>query len=187
MVANWTPVAVTLPTLSAKTGYTCKWYTASSGGSEMGGSGASWTPGATSNATVTAYARCTANTYTIGYTLNGGNNPSTKPTSGTYDKDVQISNPTKTVTVTGNVNNTGATIGAAQSKAQTFSGWTSTTLGSNAKTGTAANPTTAWSGSSTKNTYFRNLRESGTVTMVANWTPVAVTLPTLSKTGYTCK
>ena len=137
------------------------------------------------NLTVTA--KYTANTYTIGYTLNGGDNPSTKPTSGTYDQDVQISNPTKTVTVTGNANNTGATVGAAQSKAQTFSGWTSTTLGSNAKTGTAANPTTAWTGSSTKNTYFRNLRESGTATMVANWTPVAVTLPTLSKTGYTCK
>ena len=42
---------------------------------------------------------------------------------------------------------------------------------------------------STKNTFFKNLRSdnNGNVTMVANWTPVAVTLPTLSRTGYNCK
>ncbi len=171
----------TLPAIS-KTGYSCKWAEGSASGTKYDGG-----TSRTVTANTTYYASCTANSYTIGYTLNGGTNGTNKPTSGTYDADVQISNPTKTITVTGNVNNTGATIGAATSKAQTFAGWTSTTMGSNAKTGTAANPSTAWTGTSTKNTYFKNLRESGTVTMVANWTPVAVTLPTLSKTGYSCK
>ena len=67
-------------------------------------------------------------------------------------------------------------------------------MGSNAKTGTSANPTTAWTGSLTKNTYFRNLRESGTATLVANWKYTAtfyyyngtsVTSTTASCTGGT--
>ena len=60
-------------------------------------------------------------------------------------------------------------------------------MGSNAKTGTSSSAvTTAWAGASTKNKFFKNLRESGTVTMVANWTAVAFNLPTVTKTGYTC-
>ena len=131
-------------------------------------------------------------TYEINYTLNNGIlsqncSEGANPTSGTYNIDVRICNPTKTITVTGNANNTGATVGAATSKSQTFSGWTSTTLGSNAKTGSSATPTTSWTGTSTKNTYFRNLRESGTVTMIANWETPSVTLPSISKTGHICK
>ena len=70
---------------------------------------------------------------------------------------------------------------------QIFSGWTSTTLGSNAKTGTDTNPTTGWTGTFTKNIYFKDLRDTGTVTMVANWTPVTVNCPTVTKTGSTCE
>ena len=191
LTATWTPVALTLPTVS-KTGYTCKWNTNSSGTGTSYNSGASYTPSATSAASVTLYAVCTKNTYTIAYSYNGGTKGTKAPTSGTYDTDVQISNPTKTVTVTGNANGTGATVGSAVSKAQTFAGWTSSGNAglstATAKTGTTANPTTNWTGSATKNTYFRNLRaSSGTVTLTATWTPVALTLPTVSKTGYTCK
>ncbi len=135
----------------------------------------------------TLHAKWTANTYNINYTLNGGTNPSTNPTSGTYDSNVQISNPTKTVTITGNANGTGATIGSPTSANQTFAGWTSANLGGNAVTGDTSSPATPWNGSSTTNTYFKNLVNSGSVTMVANWTPVAVKLPTLSKTGSVCK
>ena len=71
MTANWTSVAVKLPTLS-KTGYTCKWYTDKTSGSLMGGSGASWTPSATSATSITAYARCNPNTYIIKFDKNGG-------------------------------------------------------------------------------------------------------------------
>ena len=176
---------ITLPNLT-RTGYNLSgWYTQTSGGTKVGNGGASYTPGC--EKTPTLHAQWTAKTYTIGYTLNGGSNPSPKPTSGTYDADVRIGNPTKTVTVTVNANNTGATISGTVSKTQTFSGWTSTTLGSNALTGTSANPADAWDGSLTKNTYFKNLRESGTVTMVANWTAVKFDkLPKVTKAGHTC-
>ena len=187
--AHWTAVAGTLPTVT-RTGYTCGWSTSSTGTTATYTSGGTFPTSAITEgmaATVNLYAVCTPNTYTIGYTMNGGPNPSTKPTSGTYDANVNISNPgNKTVTITGNANNTGATIGSATTGTQTFSGWTSTTLGSNAKSGSTTSNYATWTGSSTKNTYFKNLRESGTVTMVANWSGTA-TLPTLSKTGYTCK
>ena len=143
---------------------------------------------------VTATAKWTANTYTIAYTLNGGNNPTTKPTNGTYDSNVQISNPTKTFTVNIDANNQGATIKNASgtvvtsaSSNQTFAGWTST-VGSNAKTGTTTSNYVTWDGTSTTNTYFKNLTDTnnGTVTLTANWTAVNVTLPNIAKTGYTC-
>lgn len=136
----------------------------------------------------TFYAKWEANDYTIAYNCNGGT--CSGPTTAIYGSDVNISNPTKTVTVTGNANGTGATIGNAVSKAQTFSGWTSSSsagLGGDAKIGTSASPITAWTGSSTKNTYFKNLRNgSGKVTLTANWTAVALTLPTVTKNGYLC-
>ena len=187
--AHWTAVAGATPTVT-RTGYTCGWNRSSTGTTIEIASGANFPTSYISegmSSTVNLYAVCTPNTYTIGYTMNGGPNPSTKPTSGTYDADVQISNPgNKTVTVTGNANNSGATVGSATSGTQTFTGWTSTTLGSNAKSGSSTSNYAAWTGTSTKNTYFKNLRESGTVTMVANWSGT-VTLPTLSRAGYTCK
>ena len=130
-------------------------------------------------------------TYTISYDYNGGSKGSTAPTTATYDNIFNISNPTKTVTITGDANGTGATIGNATSKAQTFAGWTySDGNTSYAKYGTASTSvTTSWSNGSTKVTaeYFKNLRStSGTVTLTANWTPVALNLPTISKTGYSC-
>ena len=139
----------------------------------------------------TLYAKWTAKTYTIAYNLNSGRSGSSVPTAATFDRDVTISNPAKTVTITGNANGTGATVGTATSANQTFAGWTSSTaagLQTNAKSAASANPTTAWTGTSTKNTHFMNLRnEPGTVTLTANWTANAVKLPTLTKSGYTCK
>ena len=126
--------------------------------------------------------------------MNGGDDPSPKPTQGSYDSDINIGNPTKTFTVNVDKNGNSVTVKDAggnvvtdASATQAFAGWTSTTLGTNAKSGTTSSNHTAWDGSATTNTHFKNLRESGTVTMVANWTPAAVTLPTLSKTGWTCK
>ncbi len=108
----------------------------------------------------------TVSKYSINYTLNGGTHSTScatdaNPTSAAYNQDVRICNPTKT--------------------GYTFKGWTSTTMGANATTGTAAAPTTAWTGSSTKNTYFRNLKELGTVTMIANYTAKKFTI---SYDGY---
>ncbi|MBO4812806.1 hypothetical protein J5491_01525, partial [Candidatus Saccharibacteria bacterium] len=143
------------------------------------------------NSTVTAGG--TYNTYTIGYTLNGGTAGSSAPTSGTYASAVTISNPTKTVTVNGSVGSTGCANSSSSytaSSAQTFAGWTSSTLSSTATTASSASGTySAWNGSTaTTNQYFKNLRsDTGTATMVATWTPVSITLPQISRTGYTCK
>ena len=110
--------------------------------------------GSTGNITLTA--NWQANDYTIAYTLNNGawGTGAVHPTSGTFDQNVNISNPTRT--------------------GYTFTGWTMTNGNtSTAKYGTStSNVTTAWNPATTLVTaqYFKNLRsEAGTVTLVANW------------------
>ena len=107
----------------------------------------------TNNGTVTLTATWTANTYNVGYELNGGTAGTYAPTSGTYASNVRISNPTKT--------------------GYTFAGWTATGVGPNAVTGTSTTPSTAWNGTTaTTNQYYKNLTDTsgGTVTFIANWT-----------------
>ena len=149
----------------------------------------------TGDKVVTIYVNWVPNTYTIAYTMNNGSNPNPKPTSGTYDSVVSIgttTNTTKTVTITGNANGTGATVGSATVNTMTFSGWSSSSgagLASTALTGSSSSSVSSgWSGTTTTNKYFKNLRStSGTVTLTANWTGT-VTLPTLTEpSGYTCK
>ena len=173
-----------------RTGYTFANWTKDST------SGTAYAVGATvknlaTSGNVNMYAKWTANTYKIAYTMNNGTQGTNKPTSGTYNANVLIDNPTKNLTVTINANSQGATISATSvTQAQTFSGWTVTGLNtSTAKTGTSSSTvTTAYTGTSTKNTYFKNLTatKGTTVTFTANWTNTAVTLPTITKTGYTC-
>ena len=192
LTANWEPAALNLPTVT-KSGYTCKWNTASNGSGTSYDSGASYTPSVNSPTTITMYAVCTANTYSLSYTLNGGTKGSNAPTSATYDNVLTINNPTKTITVTGDANGTGASVGTDTSATQTFAGWTATSLNtSTAYYGTSSGSvTTAWSNASTKVTaqYFKNLTATNgtTVTLKANWTAVTLTLPTVTKSGYTCK
>ena len=173
-----------------RTGYTFASWTKDST------TGTAYTAGSTvknlaTSGNINMYAKWNTNTYKIAYTMNNGSLGTNKPTSASYDANVLIDNPTKNLTVTINANNQGATISKTSvSQAQTFNGWTVSGLNtSTAKTGTASNAiTTAYTGSSTKNTYFKNLTatNNGTVTFTANWTNTAVTLPTITKTGYTC-
>ncbi len=148
---------VTLKEVTRK-GYTFSgWYKEAGCTNKIGNAGEV----KTISGSVTYYAKWTGNAYTIAYSLNGGTHGTNAPTSGTYAKDVQISNPTRT--------------------GYTFVGWTSSASQGletdQAKAGTTANPTTAWSGTATKSTYFRNLRSaSGTVTLVATWTPKVYTI-----------
>ncbi len=186
LYAKWNPSkTVTLPT-TTKTGYTfAGWY---NGSSYVGAAGGSYNP----STSVTLTAHWNANKYNISYSLNNGTKGSSAPTSANYGSVINITNPTKTVTITGNVNGTGATVGSATSKAQTFAGWTASNLNtSTAYYGTSSSAvSTAWSNASTKVTaqYFKNLNptNNSTVTLTANWTAVAMTVPTISKTGYTC-
>lgn len=173
-----------------KTGYTFASWTKDST------TGTSYATGSTvknlaTSGNVNMYAKWNTNTYKIAYTMNNGSLGTNKPTSASYDANVLVDNPTKNLIVTINANNQGATISKTSvSQAQTFNGWTVSGLNtSTAKTGTASNAiTTAYTGSSTKNTYFKNLTatKGATVTFTANWTNTAVTLPTITKTGYTC-
>ena len=73
--AKWATSSVSLP-IARKEGYTCKWYTESTGGSLMGESGGTWIPTSETQSEVIAYARCTANEYKITLDKNGAtNNP----------------------------------------------------------------------------------------------------------------
>ncbi len=142
----------------------------------------------------TLYAHYTLINYGINYTLNGGVadtscGSNVNPSSVSYNDDVMICNPTKVVRVAGNSNGTDATdiVNASSFPQQQFSGWTSTTIGNTAKYGATLNSLANWSGTLTTNEYFKFLSNTGSsVNMVANWTPVAVHLPTFNNPGYTC-
>ena len=115
------------------------------------------------NCEVTLGVNWTHNTYTISYSLNSGSFGTNHPTSGTYDKDVSISNPTR--------------IGYK------FSGWKITGMDSVTHTyGTST--TTSTSISSTNATTFKNLRSaSGTVNFEAQWIPNKVIIKFNTKGG----
>ena len=73
MTAQWTTsdttAQLTLPTPTARTGYSfAGWYTAASGGTRVGGAGSKYTPAAAT----TLYAHWTGNSYAVNYNANGG-------------------------------------------------------------------------------------------------------------------
>lgn len=144
------------------------------------------------NETITLYAQWKASTYNISYNLNNGTAGSNAPTSANIDTTIEISNPTRTYTITYNQNSTAATRSKTSEKVTyTFKGWTASNLNtSTAKYGTSSDSvTTSWNSSSTKvtATYFKNLALStNTVTLTANWASNSTTLATVTKTGYTC-
>ena len=127
--------------------------------------------------------------YTVVYDTNGGEDKKSEVFE--YDKIEKIDKPTKEFKVNITNSASGALSAESVSKAQTFAGWTadSNLNTTTAEYGSSALLGTKWTDPKTKAvaTYFRNLRKtSGTVTLTANWKPVAVTLPTITKTGYEC-
>ena len=110
----------------------------------------------------TATPSCNANTYTIDYTLNGGDYGINHPMSGTYDSVLAIDTPTRSHS--------------------TFTGWTVSGMDAVEHYYGETNPPTSTTTNATLNTgtadkYFKNLRStSGSVTFVASWT---------CDTGYT--
>ena len=129
------------------------------------------------------YAYYGENTYTIAYNLKGGLSEKA-PTGAMFDKDVEITNPTKQTTITIDANNQGATLTKTSYTGNpVFTGWTGENLSN-----TALANGTSWNGSLTKATTFKNLSSelNGTVTLTANYEETNITLDTPTKTGYTC-
>ena len=183
-------------TVSDGSGFTRTGYVFSGWNTKADGTGKNYAKSekAEFSESTTLYAKWTAIGYNISYNLQNGTAGTNKPATAKYDQVVTISNPTKTVTITGDANGTGATItGSPVSKPQTFAGWTySGGSTATALYGTASNAvTTSWNNASTKVKagYFKNLTatNNATVTMKANWTTAAITLPKATKTGYTVK
>ena len=146
------------------------------------------------NAEVTMVSNWNPVNYAITYNLNGGTCSKT-PGNAEYDSNtgVNIGDCSKNFVVTLNLNGTGATQSSTTaSKDQTFRGLSSSSsdgLSSGALTGTSSsNINTSWNGNNTTNAWFNNLRSlsSGNVKITVNWTAVNITLPTITKSGYTC-
>ena len=181
-----------LPSIAIKRGYSFNgWYTSSTGGTQITNS----TTVTQSSDDGTLYAHCTPITYNISYNLNNGTHGSSHPTSATYDNSVNISNPTKKITVNLSRGTTasGATISSTSASAnQTFNGWTASNLSTaTAMYGSSSSTiNTSWSSDTTKvkNTYFKNLNyiSDSTVTLTANWGQKSITLPKITKSGYIC-
>ncbi|MBR4260451.1 MAG: InlB B-repeat-containing protein, partial [Clostridia bacterium] len=178
-----------------KTGYTfAGWYTEASGGTKID-----------ENTTVTirnnhtVYAHWTANTYVVTLDGNGATNSPTESINATYDATTLSTIetlPTKpSYDVSFNANNQGANISstAKLTAAYTFEGWNTTTgdmetitsdgirVASNAKT-----PVLEANVPEYTNESGQWKRTEG-ATFYAQWSGGSITLPTVSKTGYTCK
>ena len=137
------------------------------------------------NYDATLYAIWKPNTYNIEYNLNGGTIYAV-PNSATYDETITIANPSKTIRIIGNGNKTGAKISEPVTSTQIFAGW----ISSDIDTSTALYNDHAWNDKSMKvlDKTFKNLssKNNATVNLVANWTAVDVTLPTVTKEGSEC-
>ena len=204
--------AGTIPTAS-KTDYTFEgWYTQDQGGVKVLNADGSFTGTAVADYTTasawavtenkTLYAKYSSSnsTYTLNYTMNGGEAISGAPTSANYGTAFGITKPTKTFTINIDANSQHAniTLGGnavtSVSGAQTFAGWTASNLNtSTAKYGSTSSPSTSWTNASTKvgasyaTTYFLNLQNMpDTVELIANWTATAITLPKAERTGREC-
>lgn len=181
-----------LPSIALTTGKKFDgWYTSSSGGNKITNS----TTVTASSDNGTLYAHCSYINYNISYNLANGTYGSSHPTSAKYGDVINISKPSKKVTISlsRGTNASDAKISSTSvSAAQTFAGWTATNLNTTtARRGTSSSSVnTQWSSGSTKSTYtyYKNLTSTNnaTVNLTANWTQKNVTLPTITKSGYTC-
>lgn len=180
-----------LPSIAIKAGKNFDgWYTSSSGGNKITNS----TKVTASSDNGILYAHCSHINYNINYNLANGTHESSHPTSAKYEDVINISNPSKIVTINlkRGRNASDATISSTSvSAAQTFAGWTATNLNTaTARRGTSStNVYTRWSSDEkSTHTYYKNLtaEDNATVNLTANWTQKNVTLPTITKSGYTC-
>ncbi len=191
LYAGWTGQSKTLPTIT-KTGYTCGWTTVPTGATDITyASGSSLTP----SIDTTLYGVCTPKTYTI--TLNGNGATTAGSTSATVEYNATslstITLPQRKYTLSGfslpsSNNASGATVSSTATKTSTytFNGWYKESAATNKVAGNtttpALEPSTTYTNASSQWTYTT----SGSLTFYAGWTPQTVTLPTITKSGYTC-
>ena len=129
-------------------------------------------------------------TYNIAYSLNGGTAGSKAPTTALYESVVEISNPTKSITVVGNANGTGATTFGSVNYNYEFEGWESSTVNfATAMYGnTDAGVSSSWDGTAVNAGYFKNLaaEEGKTIGMNAAWAASDSLTLSLNKIGHQC-
>ncbi|MBR3319867.1 InlB B-repeat-containing protein [Candidatus Saccharibacteria bacterium] len=193
LYAGWTTNAgayssVTLPTIT-RTGSTCGWATSSTATSWNYDSGASITP----SGNLTLYGVCRTN---ITLNKNGGTNSPTTSTTATYGATnlaAIATLPQRKYTVSGFTkpsgnNADGATVSSTTTltSTYTFKGWYKESGATNKIASNAATPalsaSTTYTDASSKWTYTT----AGSITLYAGWTSKAVTLPTITRNGYTC-
>ena len=166
LYANWTLGTVTLPT-PTRSGYTFDgWYTASSGGTKI-------TSSTTITENKTLYAHWTPNVYTVRFNGNGATSGSMSNQTFTYDvaQNLTANAFKRAYTVSYNYNGaTGGNSASSTTATLTFNGWA-----------------TSASGAKVYNDKqnVKNLTDSGTYNLYANWTVGTITLPTPTKTGST--
>ena len=134
----------------------------------------------------------TPSTPTKIYKVTLNNNGATKAGTASVNVKVgdtklsKITKPVKEVTIK-YVNNVGATVtGGEKSKAYTLNGWYTTSSGGSKVATNAATPVLQKSVSGYTDKNGKWTKKSNT-TLYAHWASVTATLPTITKTGYTCK
>ena len=194
---------VTLPTIT-KTGYTCKWQDKTNT-STYYDSGAQMTP----NSNTELQGVCTANQYTITLNGNGANNTPTASTTVYYDGTTlgsiatlpTKSDTTDTRTISGFDKTTSATdatisststLNSISTTTYTFNGWHETTDQSSALIASNATTPVLQSNTSYTNSNGAWTSASNSITLYAGYNAnkgaySQVTLPTITKTGHTCK
>ena len=138
----------------------------------------------TSNTTLTAI--CTANTYTITLNGNGATTAGSANTKVTYVSSTlsAITNPQRKYTVSFSLGSTGASgTTTAKTSTYTLNGWYTAASGGEKiinSDGTLVASTSYTNAS-------KQWAKTSNVTLYAQWTSQSVTLPTVTKTGNTCK
>ena len=157
-----------------KTGYTfAGWATSASGSVVHPNQQLVTNLTSTNGATITLYAKWTANTYTVVYNGNGNTGGSTAQSSHTYDvaRNLTSNGFTRVYTVTYNYNGNGQSNSSATAT-YPFAGWATSSSGA-----------AVYSNSqSVSNLTATN---DSTVTLYAKWYNGSVALPAPTRTGYT--
>ena len=172
----------TLASIS-RTGYTFNgWYTAASGGTKIE---STTTVKITANQTL--YAHWTANQYTITLNSNGATSVGTASVKTTYDSSglsATITNPKRVYTINFAAGSPAATLSATSATSTwTFTGWWTAASGGTKVIGTDGNLIANVSGYTNGS---RQWIKTSNVTLYAQWSGGTITVPTPTRTGYSC-